>query len=294
MKQFMVRQIKPSLLKWCFYIVFSVAFVGCSTPAKKSYKNNTIEKLSYTWIKQGDKERQSENYRQAITFYNRGVNYARQRHDIRLASITMLKIAMSYLAMEQWDLAQKFVDEVKVLSQVQNFDIKIALANVEAHLFNAKGENGSAIALWTDLLDSHQLSQEQQFYYQLKIWNAASKHDNKTQLRTMLEILSAKKQQGTLNNIEILSYLYLIDLQWAMDRKNHPVATENEVTENEVTENEVTENEVTEKINAALIHFSELEQTAKLKKIYQLAVRYYSGQNISSQVAFYQNLLEKL
>jgi tetratricopeptide (TPR) repeat protein len=261
-------------------IVLALSLTNCSSPSKPSYQVNTLQKLSYLWIEQADKERQLENYLQAIELYQRGVNYARKRHDLRLASITMLKMAMSYLAIDNLKQAQVLVDEVKKVNQISKLNISIAITNVEAHLLLARDDHEAAIAKWSGLLVSEKLKQEQYIYYQLKIWNVAPDRIDSNLLKEMLESLKAKKQQGKLNNIEVLSYLYLSDLKWTM---NKLIGTDGN-----------RENLVSQKISAYLNHFAELEQTAKLKKIYRLAIDYYSSRNMSLEVSHYANLLEKL
>jgi hypothetical protein len=268
------------VLKVITITLFYAALMGCSSPAKPSYQSNTLQKISFLWIEQGDKARQLENYTQAIALYQRGITYARKRHDLRLVAITQLKMAMSYVADEKINEAQKLVDEVKQMSLVSELDIGIAIANVDAHLSQAKGAYDAAILIWKMLLDSQQLTQEQQFYYQLKIWNATPESIDKMVLKEMLLQLESKKQQGTLNNIEILSYFYISDLKWAMSNKNGDAANR--------------AIEVSNKIAANLTHFAELEQTAKIKKIYRLAIDYYSNNNMELQKHFYQNLLNKL
>ncbi|ESP93178.1 MULTISPECIES: hypothetical protein [Pseudoalteromonas] len=247
---------------------------GCSSAPEKQYRVTRYLDLANTWTARGDRKRQEQKLDIALSNYNTAYKYAHLRNDLELMGILQLKKAMLYILLDKPDNASQFIEHARQLQVFEGAELSLSIKALEAKQAFEQGETQRASAYADELSAAYEGNIEKQIYYRWLSWmytkNSLLPWEQMNQDLTQLELLKSK---GDLNNIEVLSFVVYHNALWRVDHQAP---------------------ETKQAIEQAIVHFSELELTNRVRDCYGLAARFYRQRGEIEKAHYFSKRQQRL
>ncbi|MBQ4835883.1 MULTISPECIES: hypothetical protein [Pseudoalteromonas] len=265
------------MIKYAAAVLIMVLFFlnsGCSSAPEKQYRVTRYLDLANTWAARGDRKRQEQKLDIALSNYNTAYKYAHLRNDVELMGILQLKKAMVYILLDKPDNASQFIGHARQLQEFEGAELSLPIKALEAKQAFEQGETRRASAYANELSAAYEGNIEKQIYYRWLSWmyvkNSLLPWEQMNQDLTQLELLKSK---GDLNNIEVLSFAVYYNALWRVDHQA-PQAKQ--------------------AIEQAIVHFSELELTNRVRDCYGLAAKFYRQRGELDKAQYFAKRQQRL
>ncbi|AOT08587.1 hypothetical protein [Pseudoalteromonas luteoviolacea] len=260
------------------YVVMLILFAclnsGCSSAPEKQYRVTKYLDLANTWMARGDRKRQEEKLDLALSNYQTSYKYANMRNDLTLMGILHLKQATIHINQNRIEQASDSIDKAKALRQYEGADILLPIKSLEAKFEYVFGKASKAESIANELSATYKNDSEKHIYYRWLSWmysgaNSLDWAEADSDLKTLKQL----KSTGTLDNIEIFSFVIYYNAKWRVQEQDARAVSA---------------------IEMALQHFSELELTNRIKDCYALAVQWYEANDDKNKAAYFSMRLKEL
>lgn len=255
-------------------VILLMIVSGCSSAPEKVYQVDQYSQASVDYMKSADRKRQQELYGEALELYLTAENYALKRNDQLTIGISKLKRAQINITLENLVEAESLIKLVEQANQIEDLNLTPSVTFIRAKLLIKKGEKSEALGLISQLETYYKSDSERHAYYQLLGWSYDYQQFDTESIRSNVEILKARFDNKTLNNIEILSFAHIEYARWAV---NYADLNQGQAI-----------------IESAIAHFSLLELTPKIARTLQFAANFYSRHDLPDKASYYQNLHQQL
>lgn len=263
-------------LKHLVFLAVSIALFGlsaCSSIDKQSYDVTTIQSVGDALMSLADEKRQLGEYQEALIYYDESEKYALKRNDKYRFALSQLKRASIYLKLDQPEKTQQIIDDISQLERFEKVGLGNPLTFVMAQLAHHRGNTQAAVELLQKLQKNFHKNPEKRLYYQLVSWVYSPQSVEFSVIQKGYAELLTLKQQGLLYNIEVFSYAVSHYGQYLAE--NGMLEAENVLKE-------------------AIRHFSMLEQSNNIAKMYMLLADYHQQQNNPEQVEYYRQQAKRI
>jgi hypothetical protein len=251
-----------------------MAISGCSSAPEKIYQVDEYSQASIDYMKLADRKRQQENYSEALNLYLPAEKYALKRNDQFTISISKLKRAQINITLQKFSLSEDLIKSVEQANEVERLGLTPSINFIKAKLLFNNGKKSEALILISQLENYYRTDIERHAYYQILRWSYDYQQIKLDIIRSNLEILTARFDNKSLNNIEILSFAHLEFARWAAEYADLDIGKNI--------------------IDNAIKHFSLLELTPKIARISQFAANFYSRHHLTDKASYYKNLYQQL
>ncbi|KZN66563.1 hypothetical protein N473_09225 [Pseudoalteromonas luteoviolacea CPMOR-1] len=256
------------------FVMFALINIGCSSAPEKQYRVTKYLELANTWMARGDRKRQEEKLALALSNYQTSYKYANMRNDLTLMGILHLKQATIYINQNRFEQALASIDKAKALHQYEGADIVLPIRSVEAKFTNALGKASLAKNMANELSVEYKNDIEKHIYYRWLGWLYSGENSwDWERVDSDLNTLKQLKSNGTLSNIEILSFAIYYNAKWRVQEQDRQARSA---------------------IDMALAHFSELELTNRIKACYVLAVQWYEANGDKDKATYFSMRLKEI
>lgn len=256
------------------FLLIVLLLIGCSSIPKKDYRVNNYDQASLDFIKLADRKRQQESYSDAIELYLKAEVLALKGNKQKTIGISKLKRALIDLVQNNLQSAQTLISEVEESNQIEGLGLSQPINFVKSKVLIAAGDKDGAFILLTNLENQHQFNIEKHAYYKFVRWSYDYQQIEPSSVQKIIDSLTIRYQEGNLNNIEILSFVYMEHARWAM---NHSKLEQGEKI-----------------IQQSIDHFSLLELSPKIAKSFKFASVFYSRHNKLVKSEYYLTAYQKL
>ena len=240
---------------------------ACSSTPEKSYQVTNFKQASIDLTRLADRKRQQEEYQDAIEMYLTAESYALKSNDQQKIGINKLKRALIYIILDNNETAQKLIKEVEQANRIEKLELAQAINFINAKLLLKRGDTDRAFKLISDLENFYQADEERRAYYRLMRWSSDYQQLDMESVLVMIEMLTARFNAKTLENIEILSFAYLEHSRWAVD--NADLEQGQDIIEQSIK------------------HFSFLELPAQIAKSLKFAADFYVRHDLPERSDYY-------
>ena len=255
-------------------IISLILLAGCSSKPEKIYQVDNLQQASNSFMKLADRKRQQEEFTEATELYLRAEQYALKRNNQLQVGVSKLKRALIHITLDDNKSAEKLIQEVELANRIEQLDLTQAINFVNAKLLINKGKKNQAFELLSSLEIHYQSDVERKAYYQLMRWSHDYQQLDSISVENIIGLLKARFDSKDLHNVEILSFAYLERARWAVDNAGL---------------------EQGQKIlDQAVKHFSLLELTPKIAKVFMFSAEFYQRQGLTVKSNYYKAAFQRL
>lgn len=254
------------MIKWIIVFTTLSLLTACSSKPKPNYDVTTLQSISYALMDLADKKRQEENYQQALLLYQEADKYAGRRNDKYLLGLSKLKQAAIHIKTEAFKLAEANLSEVRGIATFEEAKLEAPLMFLQAEYWANTKELEKSKNLYIQLKQRFQSDPIRSAYYQIGWWRYEPKSLTTEQARALVNRVEQAKLDGTLENIEIYSFVLLKFTEHKLKNKDDDA----------------------EALGLRTVkHFTQLEQSRKVLRLYEMMSLYAREKSDLEKAKYY-------
>ncbi|OCQ22845.1 hypothetical protein A7985_02495 [Pseudoalteromonas luteoviolacea] len=254
-------------------ICFALSQAACSSAPEKNYSITRYKDLAMTWMARGDRKRQEQRLDQAVTNYKTAYKYANLRNDVKLMGLSLLKLAAVYLDKKEFTVVEEYIQRVQTMQRFESVDLTLSIKAIQAKKAHLVGDNLTATAYANELVNRYPEDIEKSIYYRWLAVKYAAIPVDLVALDKDVQSLQALKRSAKLENIEIFSFIIYQNALWRVNNQDaHAV----------------------DATKSAIVHFSELELTNRIRDCYKLLAKYYTSMGDDQSAQYFEQRIESL
>lgn len=240
---------------------------ACSSLPPVEYEVSTYQKISHSRLALADRNRQMEQYQQALDLYKQAETYAQKRNDKLTLGISRLKRAAIHIELKQQADALALINQVEKIQQYEAVGLNNPLMFIRAKLAYGEGDVDGAVILLAELEQTYIEQPERNIYYRMVRWVYQPDSVALAVIQQDVTTLGKLVAGHELSNIEIYSYALFNYAKWLGGQGD-------ELAEAAIAK--------------AIGHFSQLELTPKIRDCYQLGADYYRLVGLGDKADYFQ------
>lgn len=239
-----------------FYFITLLLFISCSSLPEKTYSKNTVKTVYSNYLTVADNARQQKNFKLALNYYDKAIQYASARNERMDVGIIRLKKAQIYLATKNTSAFTTEINHVSQMIKIEQINLADQLNFIRAKSYYMDNKIEEANAIVRNLINKHSGSFEKETYYKFQFQKYNLGYMRISEQKEKVGELFELFEDGEIENIEILSFSL------------YQFCTTLKIEKNKRFEKE---------IQNALTFYQTIENQKRIKNCYSLLSEYYSN-----------------